>query len=69
MTGTWRRSDFLTGSRPTIADLSLAGYCFFDGEPGVGVERYPAIMRWRERIAALPGWKGPYDLMPRAFRG
>jgi glutathione S-transferase len=61
--------DYLVGSQPTIADMSLAGYCFFDGEPGVGIERFPAIVRWRDRLKSLPGWKGPYDLMPRAFRG
>jgi glutathione S-transferase len=25
---------------------------------------YPNIDRWRNQIAALPGWKHPYDLMP-----
>ena len=25
---------------------------------------YPNIERWRQAIAALPGWKHPYDLMP-----
>jgi glutathione S-transferase len=25
---------------------------------------YPAIDAWRRRIAALPGWKPPYEMMP-----
>jgi glutathione S-transferase len=25
---------------------------------------YPALHAWRERLAALPGWKPPYDMMP-----
>ena len=25
---------------------------------------YPAIDAWLGRIAATPGWKHPYDLMP-----
>ena len=25
---------------------------------------HPAIDAWRQRIAALPGWKAPYDLLP-----
>jgi len=58
--------DFMLGSRPTIADLSLAGYIFFDEETGMRLADYPHILAWRERIAALPGWKGPYDLMPHA---
>lgn len=51
--------------RPTIADFSMAGYLFYDGELGFDFARLPAIAAWRERIRALPNWKGPYDLMPR----
>lgn len=57
--------DFMALDRLTIADLSLAGYMFYDGELGVDLNDYPNILKWRERIASLPGWKGPYDLMPR----
>jgi glutathione S-transferase len=59
-------SDFVIGDRPTIADLSLCGYLFFDGEIGIDIADYPAMAAWRERIRALPGWKHPYDLMPAA---
>jgi len=58
--------DFVIGARPTIADLSLCGYLFFDGEIGIDFADYPALAAWRERIRALPGWKGPYELMPAA---
>jgi glutathione S-transferase len=27
---------------------------------------FPAIAAWSDRIANLPGWKAPYDLMPTA---
>ncbi|TBW38695.1 glutathione S-transferase [Siculibacillus lacustris] len=62
--------DFLVGGRPTIADLSLAGYCFYTEE--VGFDRwatFPAVHAWTGRIAALPGWKGPWELMPSALTG
>jgi glutathione S-transferase len=59
-------NDFVIGRRPTIADLSLCGYLFFDGEHGIDMADYPAMAAWRERIRALPGWKHPYDLMPAA---
>jgi glutathione S-transferase len=58
--------DFMVGDRPTIADLSLAGYIFFDEETGMELTDYPHILAWRGRIAALPGWKAPYDLVPPA---
>jgi glutathione S-transferase len=59
-------SDFLVGNRLTIADLSLAGYIFFEEETGMILEDYSNILAWRARIAAMPGWKAPYDLVPRA---
>lgn len=57
---------FLLGARPTIADVSLAGYLFYPAEEfgfDIGVD-HPAIGAWRERMRALPGWAHPYDLMP-----
>lgn len=57
--------EFMALDRLTIADFSLVGYMFYDGELGVDLNDYPNILKWRERISSLPGWKGPYDLMPR----
>jgi glutathione S-transferase len=57
--------DWVVADRPTIADLSLCGYLFFDDEIGVDFSKeYPPIARWLARIKALPNWKHPYDLMP-----
>lgn len=58
--------DFIAAERPTIADFSLSGYVFFDGEIGIDPKDYPALDAWRSRIRALPGWRHPYDLMPSA---
>jgi glutathione S-transferase len=60
------KAPFLLGERPTIADISLAGYLFYPAEEfGFDFGKdYPAIGAWRERIKALPGWAHPYDLMP-----
>ena len=56
--------DWVVGQRLTSADLSLCGYVYFADEIGVDWNDYPAIRDWSQRIAALPGWKHPYDLMP-----
>jgi glutathione S-transferase len=58
--------DWIAADRPTIADLSLAGYMFYPVRETVIdiAAEYPAVDRWRERVAALPGWKPPYELMP-----
>ena len=57
--------DYLLGDRPTIADLSLAGYLYYDEPTGIDrASEFPAIDRWTRRIAALPGWRAPGQAMP-----
>ncbi|MBL8384207.1 MAG: glutathione S-transferase N-terminal domain-containing protein [Burkholderiales bacterium] len=57
--------DWIAGAQPTIADLSMCGYLYFEDEIGIDLGReFPNLKRWLGRIAALPGWKHPYDLMP-----
>jgi glutathione S-transferase len=55
---------YAIGSRITIADLSMIGYMYFADEIALNWADYPHVKVWTERIAALPGWKHPYDLMP-----
>ena len=58
---------FLLGAEPTIADLSLAGYAFYTEPTGIDrAQEFPNIEGWAARIAALPRWKHPHDLMPGA---
>jgi len=60
---------FITGDAPTIADISMVGYLYYSEETGIDRKAFPNIEAWTKRIAALPGWKHPYDLMPRAKAG
>ena len=60
------KREYIVGSQPTIADMSLAGYLYFPPEES-GYDlatQYPAIARWTERLKQLPGWKPPYELLP-----
>ena len=52
------------GLNPTIADLSCCGYLYYPEPFGFQRAEWPNIDRWLDAIAALPGWKHPYDLMP-----
>ncbi len=61
--------DFIVGDRPTIADISMVGYLYFPEETGIDRGKFPNIDAWADRIAALPGWAHPYDLMRRGFPG
>jgi glutathione S-transferase len=55
--------EFLLGDRPTIADISMVGYLYYTEETGLDRAPFPNITGWAKRIAALPGWAPPYDLM------
>lgn len=57
---------FVAGDTPTVADISMVGYLMFPKhEAGFDLPAtHPAIAAWLGRVAALPGWKAPYDLLP-----
>lgn len=57
---------FVLGDNPTIVDFSFAGYVYSPAaETGFELAaEYPAIDAWRRRVAALQGWKPPYEMMP-----
>lgn len=60
------RHAFAIGERPTIADLSMCAYLSYPAEE-TGYDfaaSHPAVAAWLGRIAALPGWRAPYDLLP-----
>jgi glutathione S-transferase len=56
--------DWIAAPGPTIADFAACGYLYYPEPFGFDRADWPAIDRWLDRIAALPGWKPPYDLMP-----
>ena len=55
---------FMAADYATIADLSMAGYVYYPEEVGIDWSDYPHLVAWKERMAALPGWVHPYELMP-----
>jgi glutathione S-transferase len=55
---------WVAGASMTIADLSCCGYLYYPEPYGFDRADWPHIDRWLGAIAAAPGWKAPYDLMP-----
>ena len=55
---------WIVGEAPTIADTACCGYLFYPEPFGFERADWPNIDRWLDTLAALPGWKAPYDLMP-----
>jgi glutathione S-transferase len=57
---------FAVGGRPTIADISMMAYLSFPKhEAGYDLAvSHPSVAAWLDRLAVLPGWRAPYDLLP-----
>ena len=60
------KNAFAIGARPTVADFSMMAYLHYPAdETGYDfAASHPAVHAWLDRIAALPGWKPAYDLLP-----
>jgi glutathione S-transferase len=56
--------NWLAADHISIADIAVAGYLFYPEPFTFDRQDYPHIDRWLDAIAAQPGWKHPYDLMP-----
>ena len=61
--------DFMVGTQPTIADISLGGYLFYPSdESGYEIDgRFDNIAAWRERLRQIPGWGDPYEVLPGEY--
>jgi glutathione S-transferase len=57
---------FAIGDRPTVADISISAYLSYPSdETGYDLAAsHPALSAWLGRVAGLPGWRSPYNLLP-----
>lgn len=60
--------DFLTGSRPTIADIAVLPHLTVADEAEFDLAPYANVRAWIDRMMKLPGAGHPYDLMPKEDR-
>lgn len=56
--------DWIVGDGPTLADTACCGYLYYPEPFGFTRAEWPNIDRWLDNLAAQPGWKHPYDMMP-----
>jgi glutathione S-transferase len=61
-----QRHAYAAGDRPTVADFSMIAYLSYPGdETGYDfAASHPGVSAWLDRVAALPGWRSAYDLLP-----
>lgn len=57
--------EWLVGEAPSIADIGCWGRMVFMAEGGLDIEAWPNIAAWSRRLAAMPGYALPYDLIPK----
>jgi glutathione S-transferase len=62
------KSEWLTGRKPTIADIDAYGVIRYAAEAGMDVSTYPRIAEWKKRFEALPGFATPEQLLPLESR-
>jgi glutathione S-transferase len=48
--------EYFVGGAPSIADIALYAYTHVADEGGFDLTRFPAVLRWLERIRSLPGY-------------
>ena len=48
-------STFFVGDDLSLADIALYAYTHIADESGLELEPYPAVRRWLERVASVPG--------------
>lgn len=57
--------EWIVSGSPSIADTACCGYLYYPEPFGFDRAQWPNISAWLDRISALPGWKHPYEMMPR----
>jgi glutathione S-transferase len=56
---------WLVGESCTIADIGCWGRMVFMAEGGMDIARWSNVEAWSRRLAAMPGFALPYDLIPK----
>lgn len=60
--------DWLVGNACSIADIGCWGRMVFMAEGGLDIAQWPNVQAWSRRLAAMPGFALPYDLIPKKDR-
>jgi glutathione S-transferase len=56
---------WLVGDACSLADIGCWGRMVFMAEGGLDIARWPHLQAWAQRLAAMPGYALPYDLIPK----
>lgn len=59
---------FLVSAQPTIADIGVYCIVAYMEEGKFEAADWPQVQAWMGRMTALPGFKPPYELLPKTDR-
>ncbi len=62
------KNDWITGKKVTAADIGIYSVIRFCSDAAVDLNHYPAVLRWKARIEAMPGFATPEQLLPLESR-
>jgi glutathione S-transferase len=62
------KNEWVAGKKVTSADIGIYSVIRFCGDANVELSHYPAVMRWKQRFEALPGFATPEQLLPMESR-
>ena len=62
------RNEWVTGKRPTIADVGIYGVLRYAAEANIDLTPYPHVAAWKKRFEALPGFGTPEQILPMESR-
>lgn len=62
------KNDWITGKRPTIADIGCFAVIRYLTEANIDLSPYPNVLAWKKRFEALPGFGTPEQILPMESR-
>ncbi len=62
------KNEWITGKRATAADVGIYSVVRYCGDANIDLNYYPAVLRWKLRMEALPGFATPEQLLPMESR-
>jgi glutathione S-transferase len=62
------KSEWITGKKPTIADVGVYAVVRYAPEAYIDLSPYPRVVAWKKRFEALPGFGTPEQILPMESR-
>ncbi len=62
------KNEWIGGKKASAADVGIYSVIRYCADANVELSHYPAVVRWKQRMEALPGFATPEQLLPMESR-